>query len=199
MAAGGLDVLVPPGKELVEAGADVVMWACTSGSFIGGLEWTRQQAKGLSAALGRPAASTTLSVLAGLKHLGAQKADLLGSYPEPIVKVLQASIEQSGFPVENVIALGAPDGKATFALDMCAAGERFAQMTKGSRNPVVIPDTAANTLNLLTRLEDILDRPVVTAVGATLWYGLVLLGLRPHLPDAGTLFAGQRWDLQAAE
>lgn len=56
--------------------------------------------------------------------------------------------------------------------------------------PLVIPDSAVNTLDLVGDLEAELGRPVVTANQATLWQGLTLLGAPAVVRAAGLLLAG---------
>lgn len=190
---GDADVLMPPARALAEAGADVVVWACTSASFIGGLAWSRRQAAGLAEAVGRPVTSTSLAILAAAEQLGVRAVDLLGTYPADVTAVLAQFLEDGGMAVEHRHAIGAPTGKHTFALDLGAEAARFAAMIPQSRNPVVVPDTAANSLDQLTELERILRRPVITAVQASLWHGLVLLGIRPSIERGGLLFRGEGW------
>ena len=196
--AGDLHKLIPPAKELADAGCDVIVWACTSGSFIGGLDWCRAQSSTLAEAIGRPATSTTLAIIAAIQHLGADTVDLLGTYPKPVTMVLNNLLEDADIQVDHAIALDAPEGKASFQLDLCREVKRLGGPSFGRSNPVIIPDTAANSLNLLTDLEAILQRPVVTAVQATLWYGLILLGVEPVAHDAGILFSGERWRASAS-
>lgn len=190
---GAPEALVPPAKELAEAGADVVVWACTSASFIGGLEWSRRQAADMARAAGRPATSTSLAILEAARHLGASKVDILGTYPAEITAALARMLEEGGLRVENIRALNIPTGRDAFALDLRVEAQTFADAVPGSRNPVVIPDTAANSLDLLEDLETILRRPVMTAVQVSLWHGLVLTGLRPSIPSAGHLFRIDSW------
>ena len=190
---GEAEVLIPPAKTLADTGAAVVVWACTSASFIGGLAWSRAQAAGISNVIGRPVTSTSLAILAAARQLDVRAVDLLGTYPDEITAVLARFMEDDGLRVEHRHALDAPTGKAAFALDLVAEAERFAQMHPNSRNPVVIPDTAANSLDLLADLELVLRRPVITAVQASFWHGLVLLGIKPRLERGGLLFRGEPW------
>ena len=190
--AGDLAHLTPPAKELADAGCSAIVWACTSGSFIGGLDWCRAQSADLAQATGRPVTSTSLAIIAAAGRIGATTIDLLGTYPKEITAVLRKLIEDAGIRVEHCIALNALTGKDTFALDLRKEAKQLAGPSFG-RNPVVIPDTAANSLYLLEDLEDILERPVLTAVLVSLWHGLVLLGVDPVAKGAGFLFSGERW------
>ena len=78
MALGATDRLSPVGEGLVsEKGPRAVVWACTSGSFIGGLAWARAQAGELENRLGVPVTSTALAFLEALSAQGLEKDTLV--------------------------------------------------------------------------------------------------------------------------
>ncbi len=177
-----------PARRLVAAGAEVILWACTSGSFIGGLDWARAQVAELGAAAGVPATSTTLAIIEAGRALGATRLDILGAYPEPITAELGKCLGDAGFQVGEVAALNTPDGEASFALDLRREMKAFVAARVPGGHPIVLPDTAINSLDVVEELEAIAGRPVIAANQATLWQGLRLLGLDVTIPEAGTLF-----------
>ncbi len=177
-----------PARRLVAAGAEVILWACTSGSFIGGLEWARAQVAELGAAVGAPVTSTTLALIEAGRALGATRLDILGAYPEPVTTELGRCLAQAGFQVGEVAALDTPDGENSFALDVRREMRAFVAACGPGDHPIVLPDTAINSLDLVEELEAIAGRPVIAANQATLWQGLRLLGLDVTIPEAGTLF-----------
>lgn len=175
---GSLDALLPVGRDLVHRGSHALMWACTSGSFIGGLGWARRQAQALAEACGVPASSTTLAIIESARALGAERLDVLGAYPEPVTRTFVECLEEAGFTVGTVEWLDAPEGAASFTLDIVAEVERFARCAGPARaHPIVIPDTAINTLDRISALETAARRPVLTANWATIHQGLAMLGL----------------------
>src|SRR5690606_33564963 len=64
---GDTAVIGPVARQLAAEGCDAIVWACTSGSFIGGLSWARAQAAAVSKTAARPATSTTLAFIAALQ------------------------------------------------------------------------------------------------------------------------------------
>ena len=54
--------------------------------------------------------------------------------------------------------------------------KRCVGQSGAGRRPVLVPDTAINTLPLLERLQEKADRPVITANQATLWHALAKVG-----------------------
>ena len=188
LVTGDLAHMLPAARRLSEAGCTALMWACTSASFIGGLDWARRQAEALSEATALPANSTTLALLDAAAALGASKVDVLGAYPEPVTAALVDCFRDAGFAVGNVASLGMPIGPESFRLDLAAEVRHFVEHHSGEQVPLVIPDTAINSLDLVERLEAIAGCPVVTANQASLWQSLAMAGRPADLPGLGTLF-----------
>lgn len=187
---GDPEVITPIARELAGQGCKAIVWACTSGSFIGGLAWARRQARALEQAAGVPATSTTLAFIAALAALGTSRVHLLGAYPEPVTRALESCLAEAGVTVESLRALGTPDGPASFHLDLRAEVARFAATLDGAPDqPILIPDTAINSLALVDDLEVSSGRPVLTANQVSLWHGLRLLGVSTAVPRAGHLLA----------
>jgi len=187
LVTGSLRRLEPAARRLADLDCDAILWACTSGSFIGGLAWAHAQARALAAATGRPCSSTTLALIAATRALGAARVDLLGAYPEPVTRALAGCLTDAGTEVGVVDWLDSPDGPASHAMDIVAAARAFAARHPGDGDPLLVPDTAIDTLDRVEALERETARPVVTANQATLWQGLGMLGVEAPVAGAGLL------------
>lgn len=185
-ATGSVERLAPVAKRLAARGCQAVMWACTSGSFIGGRRWAAEQAGALARSCGRPAGSTALALVEAARALGTDAVDLLSPYPADVGERLVVFLEQSGVGVRQVRHLDCLRSSQSHGLDLRAEVGRFGR-TDDTR-PLLVPDTAVDSLGLVEELEELAGRPVVTANQATLWAGLGLLGARRPLRAAGTLF-----------
>jgi maleate cis-trans isomerase len=183
--------LLAPARRLVEAGAGALCWACTSGSFVGGPEWSQAQLAALAAGTGRPVTSASVALAEAVRSLGATEVDLLSPYPGPLTQVLTAFLGAFGVGIRGLAALDCQTGGDSHRLDLRIAVAGFAPHLSRSPVPLLIPDSAVNTLELVGELERDLGRPVVTANQATLWKGLGLLGLPARVPGVGALLAGR--------
>jgi maleate cis-trans isomerase len=172
---GSDEKLAPCARRLAAQGADVVAWACTSGSFVGGVEWARAQLAALEVAAGRPATSTSIALAALPRAHGFTTVDLVSAYTHEITYILNGLLEAEGLRVQEAVSLGCVDTAHSVAVDIEAEIVRFAQAVSG-RRPILVPDTAINTLSLLERLQEKADRPVITANQATLWHALAKVG-----------------------
>lgn len=178
LQTGALEHLLPAANSLSERGCEALVWACTSGSFIGGLAWAHHQARELEAATGLPASSTTLAFIDALKSLDFQEVDLLGAYPAPVSQAFRYCLAEAGLTVINIDALDTPDAPASYRLDIKQELERFARTTPGNR-PLLLPDTAINSLEWIEEMEQLIQRPILTANQVTLWQGVRLLAMAP--------------------
>lgn len=189
-STGDLAVITPCAERLAAQGCGAIVWACTSGSFIGGLQWAHRQAEALEEAAAVPATSTTLAFIAAVRELGQARVHLLGAYPEAVTRALIECLQEAGIGVGQWCALGTPDGPSSFRLDLAAELERFATELDEDGAPILIPDTAINSLDVVEALEEAAGRTVLSANQVSLWHGLQLLGVSAAVPNAGRLLAG---------
>jgi maleate cis-trans isomerase len=192
LGTGDAERLLAPARRLAARGAEALCWACTSGSFAGGIEWSRHQLAALSVETGLPVTSASFALADAVRSLGAGVVDLLSPYPGPLTDILATFLAACGVRVRSAVALGCATGSDSHGLDLRAVVAASAASGAGDRVPVLIPDSAVNTLDLVAELEASLGRLVVTANQATLWKGLTLLGMPPAVPAAGRLLAGPR-------
>jgi maleate isomerase len=188
-AMGAPEAILPAGKALAGDGCGAVIWACTSASFIGGLDWARDQADALARATGLPSSSTTLAFIDALGSLEAPRAHLLAAYPDDVAAAFVGCLEAAGVAVGERRALGAPDGASSYRLDLAGEAARFAAALPDDGAPILVPDTAIDSLDRVTSLERNCGRCVLTANQVTLWAGLRLLGRRAAIEGAGRLLS----------
>lgn len=189
LVMGAQEAIVPAGKKLAAAGCGALVWSCTSASFIGGLDWARAQAAELSLATGLPASSTTLAFIEALQELKTERVHLLAAYPEDIAGAFVACLEAAGVMICEQCALGAPDGASSFRLVLAEEVARFVESLPDDGAPILIPDTAIDSLDLVAPLERDSRRCLLTANQVTLWQGLRLLGQPAALDRCGRLFS----------
>ncbi|MFC3282330.1 aspartate racemase/maleate isomerase family protein [Litchfieldella rifensis] len=175
-ALGAIERLSSVGEPLVrKEGAQAVVWACTSGSFIGGRDWAMAQASELEKVLGVPVTSTALAFQDALSTLGYRQVDVLSPYPEAVTDRLVGFLREGGVTVENVKALDCLYAADSHQVDIVEEVRVFCAENQGASNPLLVPDTAINTLELVEILNREADRLVLTANQVSLWAGLRLL------------------------
>ena len=177
---------------LAEHRPQAVMWACTSGSFVYGLDGARAQAADLAAAAGVPASSTSLAFLAALDHLGLSRVAVAASYPADVAEAFTEFLAAGGV---DVVAMGSAGIDTAAEVGTLSAEQVLALAAAGDHpdaEAVLVPDTAMHTLPLLPQLETRLGKPVLTANQVTIWQGLLLAGHSATSPVLGALVNGRQ-------
>jgi maleate cis-trans isomerase len=168
---------------------DVVVWACTSGSFIVGRDGAERQVAALRKATGRPVASTSLAIVDGLAALGARRVAVIATYPEPAARAFASFLEEFGICVASLQSLDAPSGLDAALIRDERLAEAVAKAARSQPDTIVIPDTALPTMQRIAKLEGVAGCPVLTANQVTLWKALIL-ARRPIVCEAyGRLFS----------
>lgn len=190
---GGRDRLTAGAQALLErAEVDALMWACTSGSFVFGVDGAAQQAADLTEATGLPASSTSFGFVHACEALGVHKVAVAASYPEPVAQRFREFLADSGIEVTALGSHGIVTAAEVGTLDAAQVAAVATSVDATDADAVLIPDTAMHTLAYLEHLEEQVGKAVLTANQVTLFEGLRLLGEVPRLPGLGSLFQTER-------
>lgn len=164
------------GQRLSDAGAQAIVWACTSGSFIGGFDWSLQQRRSLRDSIGKPVTSGTLALISACLRLGFETVDVLSPYPNDVSDILRNCLNDAGLRVASMRMLHSPGATASANLALSDECRRFCISGRLSGDAVLIPDTAVNSLQLIPELETALGKPVLTVNQACVFEGAALIG-----------------------
>lgn len=175
-------LLAEPVEELVDCGAEAVAYLCTACSFVGGVAGERTLRETMTRYGARQALTTSGAVVDALRAIGARRLAVVHPYQEPVGRLLAGYLEDSGFDVLAFTALGLGALEDVYTvneqqvLDAVVAGDH------GEADALFISCTALPTYELLSRLEDRLDKPVISANQATAWALLDAVGVKAHGP-----------------
>ncbi|MFD7473432.1 aspartate/glutamate racemase family protein [Streptomyces sp. NPDC059837] len=175
-------------EELRLSGAEAVVWACTSGSFVYGWEGAHEQVRALARAAGLPASSTSFAFAHAVREIGARRVAIAATYPQDVADLFAAFLREAGVEVVSTRASG-----IVTAAEVGTWGEAeiLAVARAGDRpdaDVILLPDTALHTAAHLPALEKALSKPVLTANQVTVWEALRLAGRKVNAPTLGTLF-----------
>ncbi|WP_046504023.1 maleate cis-trans isomerase family protein [Streptomyces odonnellii] len=188
---GSADRLARGVEELRLAGAQSVVWACTSGSFVYGWEGAHEQTRALARAAGLPASSTSFAFVHAVRALGAERVAIAATYPEDVTACFTAFLKSAGI---EVVADRA-SGIVTAAEVGTWGRDQVLELAHAGDHPdaqaVLVPDTALHTAAFVPELEEALGKPVLTANQVSVWEGLRLAQRKVWLPRLGTLFGSR--------
>ncbi|GHI07461.1 decarboxylase [Streptomyces cellostaticus] len=185
---GSTERLAAGMEQLRLAGAETVVWACTSGSFVYGWEGAQSQVRTLARLAGMPASSTSFAFVHAARELGVRRVAVGATYPEDVAALFTDFLRAGGLEVNGVRSSG-----IVTAAEVGTWGEEevltLARTADASGvEAVLLPDTALHTAAHIGLLEKALSKPVLTANQVSVWEGLRLADRRVNAPALGKLF-----------
>lgn len=159
---------------------DIVVFNCTSGSFVNGLQGERAIRHSIVSA-GAPRALTTSGAVVGaLTALQAQRVAVGTPYPAETNQKLREFLTEAGFevspiPTTSVEDLDSASNDQIRAIAAAAYDKRATAM--------FVSCAALRTRHLLRELTERYRMPVITSLQATMWAALAQVGERIVAPD----------------
>jgi maleate cis-trans isomerase len=175
-------------EELRLSGAEAVVWACTSGSFVYGWEGAHEQVRALARAAGLPASSTSFAFAHAVREIGARRVAIAATYPQDVADLFAAFLREAGVEVVSTRASGIITAAEVGGWDEGEVLELARAGDHPDADVVLLPDTALHTAAHLPALEKVLSKPVLTANQVTVWEALRLADRKVNAPTLGTLF-----------
>jgi len=175
-------------EELKRIGVASGMWACTSGSFVFGLEGARKQAKAIEDFLGVPVSSTSLAFADACAALGIRRVAIAATYPDDVAALFQQLLADTGVETVQREALGIITGVEVGTVERERAIAHAVRSDHPAAEAVLMPDTALHTVALLEDLEAAVGKTVLTANQVTMWQALRLAGVLTPQEGLGKLF-----------
>jgi maleate cis-trans isomerase len=165
-----------------------VMWACTSCSFLLGMEGMRDQANFLSTQAGVPASSTTLAMLAAVNVLRAGRVAVASPYPDHLAAEFVSLLRKTGTSVVSQYHWGGRTAASVAALEPAVFADWVERADSAEADAILVPETAVRAGELIEDLEARHRKPVVTANQATVWQALRMAGDTGPYDALGALF-----------
>ena len=169
-------VVAAAARSVITPAPAVVGYACTAGSFVGGLAGERTLVAALLSA-GAPAAVTTSgAVVQAMVSLGATRVAVATPYDETINALLVAFLQEAGISVTATSGLGLRSG--IWTVPSATTVDLVRHAWTEDCEAVFVSCTNLATYDVIEPLEAELGVPVVSANQATMWAAVALAGLR---------------------
>ena len=159
---------------LATAGVDIIVYGCTSGSLLSGVEWEKSLVSRITDETGIPTASTSGAVVDGLRSLGLHRISVATPYTEDINLLERRFLEAHGFVVEDIQGLGLVDNLKIGSVNPRRIMELVGKVASDS-DGVFVSCTNLPVVHLIGELESKLGRPIVTSNQASMWAALRVL------------------------
>lgn len=185
---GDPEMIARAATDLVAVEPLAYAYGCTSGSFIYGVAGERAITEAVTIATGRPAVTTSGAMVAAVAELGLTRVAVADPYDRHVSEAFVRYLGESGVAVVGAEFLGLTHdiwrvGPDTIWKLLLAADRPDAE-------GLVVACTNMATYDLITRVEAVIGKPVITANQATMWALLGLVGRKPVGAGQRLLSAG---------
>ena len=156
---------------LADAGVDIIVYGCTTGSLVRGAEWEKGLVRRIEEETEIPAVSTSTAVVEALRSLGARRIGVATPYSEELNGLEKSFLEDLGFQVTGIRGLGLLDN-----LDIGLVGratlEGIARAVADEADAIFVSCTNLPVVGLIEEFEEEFNRPLVTSNQASMWAAL---------------------------
>jgi maleate isomerase len=176
--------------DLAQAYPEVIVYGCTSGSFLLGPGKEGNIASRITQGTGIPAVTTSTAVIEALNAVGARRVFMVTPYPDDVNAHEVEFLEHYGFEVVALETFRRPTSEGIRAL----SSDDVAKMVLLHPDAVAACDTiflsCTNMLSLdrIAMIENWTGKPVVTSNQASLWAALMRMGVDCSGVRCGRLF-----------
>ena len=155
---------------------EVVAYACTSGSFVGGMMGERAMCEAMSRAGAVPAITTSGALLEALVELNVRRVALVTPYTVSVTQSLEAYVAQAGVTFSGCAVMGLT--RHIWKVPYREVVDMARQAVRGDADALFISCTNLPTYDVIPQLEAELRIPVISANQVTMWAALRRLGTR---------------------
>lgn len=176
--------------ELSSANVDTILYACTAGSLIKGLDWGKKLVKRINEISQTPTISTAGAVIEALHFMKIYKVHMFTPYIDEINSEEKKFLEQSGIDVLGMKGLGITKSVEIADVDPAFIFNEVLDLYKKDQNiqGIFISCTNFKTFPIIDRIENHLNIPVITSNQASLWNLLNIIKFNKSINGLGQLF-----------
>jgi maleate isomerase len=181
------DELEQAAAKLAWMDVGVILFACTSGSFVHGPGWDRELTARIERAAGIPATTTSTAVVDALRSVGATSLTIATPYIDAVNEIERRFFEASGYRVAALAGLGLEADRDIARLEPGDAESLVARTDVPESDAIFVSCTNVHVLEAIDRIEAVHGKPVVTSNQAGAWAALRMIGVAEPIPGGGRL------------
>ncbi|GAA3770559.1 aspartate/glutamate racemase family protein [Streptomyces phyllanthi] len=155
---------------------EVVAYACTSGSFVGGVAGERAMCEAMTRAGAVPSVTTSGALLEALLELGARRVALVTPYTVSVTRSLEEYLAEAGVTVTGRAYMGLT--RHIWKVPYRSVVDMARRAVRAPADALFISCTNLPTYDVIPQLEAELRIPVISANQVTMWAALRHLGTR---------------------
>ena len=163
-------------RTLTAIAPEVVAYACTSGSFVGGIAGERAMCEAMTRAGALPSLTTSGALLDALAELGVRRVALVTPYTVSVTRALEEYVAEAGVTVTGCAYMGLT--RHIWKVPYRDVVDMARGAVLGGAEALFISCTNLPTYDVIPQLEAELRIPVISANQVTMWAALRRLGTR---------------------
>ncbi|MCD6373273.1 MAG: aspartate/glutamate racemase family protein [Thermococcus sp.] len=179
---------VESARLLRDAGVELILYGCTSGSLIGGKDYEKKLEMEIEDEVNVPVISTSTAVIEALKMLDAREIIVISPYTDEINAMEKEFLEANSFEVLDIRGFGIEENLQIGRLEPYEAYRLAKASFIEEADAIFISCTNLRTFEIIHALERDLGLPVVTSNQASLWLALREMDVMDRIPELGKLF-----------
>jgi maleate isomerase len=184
---GMIDYVPKCCEELSHGLMDVYGFGCTGGSLVGGPGYDRKIIKIMEEKTGKPATTTSTSVIGSFKELGITRVSVATPYEDWLNEKEKQFFEANGVEVLEIKGLGIRDPEG-IASQVPGTIYRLArEVDRPEAQAIFISCTDFRAVEVLEVIERDIGKPAISSNQATLWSMLKLAGIKEPVRGFGSL------------
>ncbi|MEZ0290659.1 MAG: aspartate/glutamate racemase family protein [Sulfolobales archaeon] len=170
-------------RELSSADVDIIVFGCTSGSLIGGVEWEKRLRDEIEKSSGVKSVTTAQAVVEALRTLNAREIAVATPYIDEINEREKIFLENHGFKVLRIKGLGIVKNTEIGRIPPWTAYRLGVEVSESlDIDALFISCTNFRTIEIIEMLESRLGVPVISSNTASMWLALRSIGVRDKIP-----------------
>ncbi|MEN3048454.1 MAG: aspartate/glutamate racemase family protein [Candidatus Caldarchaeales archaeon] len=174
-------------RKLATTEVDLIVYGCTSGSFVRGGKQYLEIEERIEEATGIPCVTTSGAVVRALGKIGAKRVSLITPYIREITEIEKSFLKANGFDVSSAYYASIVKNTEIGRIPDEKVVEWAVPNVSPESDAVFISCTNLRTFKALKTVEQKTGKPAVSSNSATLWNVLRALRLQESLPHLGRL------------
>ncbi|MGC9536146.1 maleate cis-trans isomerase family protein [Streptomyces sp. UG1] len=161
-------------RTLTAISPEVVAYACTSGSFVGGIAGERAMCEAMTQAGAVPSVTTSGALLEALAELGVRRVALVTPYTVSVTRALEEYVAEAGAVVTGCAYMGLT--RHIWKVPYRDVADMARRAVRRGADVLFISCTNLPTYDVIPQLEAELRIPVLSANQVTMWAALRRVG-----------------------
>jgi maleate isomerase len=176
-------------REVASVKASIIVYGCTSGSFVEGLGYDLELANKIEKHTGIKVLTASTAVVEAMKELNFKQISMATPYHDAINKLEKKFLEDNipDLRVKEIKGLQLVENIPKGKLEPYTAYEMARELDKQENDGVFISCTNWRTMEILEILENDLKKPVISSNQAAIWAALRAVNIHEPIMGFGSL------------